>query len=476
MDNQQGPVEDFNAFDEDGKPVPLVQITFLESIVKSWITLSGPDTQRFGVSIAEKELFRRSRLLSALFFLFIIVILLTIPTAIAVPIYWVPISTLFVLGLVSLVLNRGKYITASGVMCILAVETTLVILLTILPQGLRNSNIPDFDFFILPVLIAGILLPRLFLPFLAIAHICIIVAIFSLVPHDPLLTREILVNQNGLAYAELSDAITIQIVAATIAWLSSKSVDRALLRASRAEELAAARERLNKQAQQILAQKERLEYGILILKEAQAHFANGDYKARAKLYQNELAPLALSFNLMAERLLRVVHVEQEYRRLEQAVESVLKAQDSFSQASSGDAFHPTGTLLDRMHPFFKRYSLLRHLTVRSSATVEQVRTHLSQQKNQFSQLDTDLSAIHAWAKSYADTTRQPRSFLDNTTQTSYGKLPAPSLPPSDPPDDFAALIKRVEAAQQGCVQANELNRQCSLDVKLLSQWLTGTPS
>ena len=115
MDNQQGPVEDFNAFDEDGKPVPLVQITFLESIVKSWITLSGPDTQRFGVSIAEKELFRRSRLLSALFFLFIIVILLTIPTAIAVPIYWVPISTLFVLGLVSLALNRGKYITGSGI-------------------------------------------------------------------------------------------------------------------------------------------------------------------------------------------------------------------------------------------------------------------------------------------------------------------------------------------------------------------------
>jgi len=135
-----------------------------------------------------------------------------------------------------------------------------------------------------------------------------------------------------------------------------------------------------KQAQQILAQKERLEYGILILKEAQARFANGDYKARAKLYQNELAPLAASFNLMAERLIRVVHVEQEYKRLERAVDYLLEAQDSFSQKTPAEAIRPTGTLLDRMHPFFKRYHLLRHLAVRSGYAVEQVRTHLSQQK------------------------------------------------------------------------------------------------
>jgi len=473
MDNQQFPVENLEAFDEDVRLVSPIRTTLLERIVRMWIQLSGPNAQQFGISIEEKELFRRSRLLSALFFLFVVVILLTLPTAIPVPTYWVPIGILFFLGLVSLILNRGKHITGSGVVCILAIEATLVILFVILPDGIRNSNIPDFDFFILPVLIAGILLPRAFLPFLAIAHILIIVAIFSLLPHDPILTQEILVNQKGLAYSELSDAITIQIVGTTIAWLSSKSVDRALLRASRAEELAAARERLNKQAQQILAQKERLEYGITILKEAQARFANGDYKARAKLSQNELVPLATSFNLMAERLTRVVHVEHEYKRLEQAVEYFLQAQDSFSQETSGDVFRPTGTLLDRMYPLLKRYRMLRHLTVRSNATVEQVRTHLSQQKAQFSQLDTDLSSIHSWVISYTDTTRQSRSMLNDMLKTPYGHPPRVS--PSSP-ENFEILIKRVEAAQQHCTQANELNRQCSMDVKLLGQWLTGIPS
>jgi hypothetical protein len=336
-----------------------------------------------------------------------------------------------------------------------------------LPQGLRNSNIPDFDFFIVPVLIGGILLPRLYLPFLAVLHISIIVAIFSLMPHDPLLNREILVGLKGQSYSALSDAITLQVVATTIAWLSSRSVDRALLRASRAEELAATRERLNKQAQEILTQKERLDYGIMILKEAQAHFANGDYKARAKLYQNELAPLAASFNLMAERLSRVVHVEQEYKRLEQAVENLLAAQTSFSQ----EILAPTGTFLDRIHPFFKQYHLLRHLAVRSSTTVEQVRIHLSQQKNQVSQLGTTLSSLHSWVESYTDTPRQPQRFLNEQPQTTYGKLSRGSLSSSELPSGFEAQVKRIEVAQQDCAQVNDLNRQCSLDMKLLSQWL-----
>ncbi|HYU76118.1 MAG TPA: hypothetical protein VEL31_25885 [Ktedonobacteraceae bacterium] len=129
-----------------------------------------------------------------------------------------------------------------------------------------------------------------------------------------------------------------------------------------------------------------------------------------------------------------------------------------------------------MHPFFKRYHLLRHLAVRSSSTVEQVRTHLSQQKNQVSQLNTTLSSIHSWARSSADTTRQPRRFLDDHPQTTYGKFPQISLSSSDLPEGFEAQIKRIEAAQEICAQVNELNRQCSLDVKMLSQWLAEMPS
>src|SRR6266536_3378085 len=120
MDNQQVSAGDLEALREDGKPVSPGRTTLPRRFVKMWITLSGLGAQQFGLSIEEEELFRRSRLLSALFFLFVVVILLTIPTAIPVPIYWVPLGTLFLLGLVSLVLNRGRHITASGIVCILA--------------------------------------------------------------------------------------------------------------------------------------------------------------------------------------------------------------------------------------------------------------------------------------------------------------------------------------------------------------------
>jgi hypothetical protein len=188
-----------------------------------------------------------------------------------------------------------------------------------LPTGIGNSNIPDFDLFIIPTLIGGVVLPRRFVPWLAALHICITIALFTLLPHDPLLTQEITLNQKGFAYAELSDAFLIQIVGATIAWLGAWSVDRALLRASRAEEVAEARKRLNEQAQLIVAQKHRLDYGMSMLKEARARFANGDYTARVKLQDNELTPLALSFNLLAERLYRITQIAQEYTRLEQAL-------------------------------------------------------------------------------------------------------------------------------------------------------------
>jgi HAMP domain-containing protein len=149
-----------------------------------------------------------------------------------------------------------------------------------------------------------------------------------LLPYDPLLTQEITLNQKGFAYAELSDAFLIQIVGATIAWLGAWSVDRALLRTSRAEEVAEARKRLNEQAQQIVAQKHRLDYGMSMLKEAQARFANGDYTARVKLQDNELTPLALSFNLLAERLYRITQIAQEYTRLEQALQQLFEIQNN----------------------------------------------------------------------------------------------------------------------------------------------------
>ena len=311
-----------------------------------------------------------------------------------------------------------------------------------LPRGIRNSNIPDFDLFIIPILIAGIVLPRRLLPFLAVLHIVLILAIFTLLPHDPLLTEEIRVNQKGFAYSELSDAFLLQVVGALIAWLNAWSVDRALVRASKAEGLAQAQRTLHQQARLQVEQKRRLEYGIDVLKDAHARFANGDYRARAHLQDNELASLAFSFNLLAERLNRVAQTAQAYTNLEQAFQQLFAIQTAVVYGGALQPLMPTGTLVDKIYPWLKQYYQLRQMYIHCLAAVEKMRQTLIHQRTLLTQLTSTLDQAHA----------------DVQLEISDSRKLSISLEP-------------VEKAQHLCKQAEEQEKLCLQQAKYLDQLL-----
>lgn len=377
------------------EPVPPEQEGLFQRIRRFWLQFSGPDLRHFRATIEDQERLRRSRLLSALFALIIVTLLLTAPTAIPVPTYWIPLFSLLLLTVVALLLNRRAYVTLSAVYFLLAIDATLTILMVTLPTGIRNSNIPDFDLFILPTLIGGVVLPRHFVPMLAVLHIGLIITLFTLLPHDPLLTQEIAINQKGLAYAELSDALLIQVVGATIAWLSAWSVDRALIRAGRAEEVAEARRQFNEQAQRIVEQKLRLDHGINVLKEAQARFANGDSTARVKLQDNELTPLAFSFNLLAERQSRITQIAQKYTQLEQALQQLFEIQNTLFYGGVLKPFSPTDPLVDHLYHSLQRYDQLRQRVAQGGSCLDKAQKELSQQKLLLTQLDALLAQTHA---------------------------------------------------------------------------------
>jgi hypothetical protein len=413
-------------------------------ILQVWLRFSGPDPARFNKSIEDQELLRRSRLLSALFSLIIVVVIVAAPTAIPDPTYWKPIICFVVVSLIALILNRSGRVTLSSIFYILAIDLTLTILMTTLPTGIRNSNIPDFDFFILPILIGGVVLPRrILLWFLAAFHICLIIALFSLLPHDPLLTKEITVNQGGFAYSELSDAFIIQIVGTTIAYLAAGSVDRALLRASRAEELAEARRHINEQAGLIVEQKRRLDYGIAVLKDAHARFANGDYRARAKLQDNELVSLAISFNLMVERLNRITQVAQEYSRLEQALQQLFDLQNAILSGASLKPLPRSNTLADHIYPIFHRCYQLGQIITRSNAALDRIHNGAIQQSNAASQLTSVLSQARI----------------------------AMQLLPDNAKASLSSSFKLIEKAQQLCEQIDEQGKQCLQETRQLDQLL-----
>ena len=418
------------------------RFTSWQRLLRGWWRLSGPDRGQFSTSLVDQERLRRSRILSALFPFIFLAILIIAPTAIPVATYWIPIAALFGLSVIAFILNRAAYINLSGLFVIFAIDATLTILMITLPTGIRNSNIPDFDLFLISTLIGGIVLPRRLLPFLAVLHIVLIFALFILLPHDLLLTQEIHVNQKDFAYSELSDTILLQIVGAFIAWLNASSVDRALLRASKAEEFARLHKSLNEQTRQQVEQKERLEHGINVLREAHARFANGDYKARANLQENELASLALSFNLLAERLYRVAQTAAEHARLELAFQQLFAIQETVIYGGALQPLAPTGTLVDRIYPWLKQYYQLRQVSVHFSASLEKIRLILARQRTLLHQLTSTLDQTHL-----------------EVSQETRNTRPLP------------CSLERVEKAQQLCGQIEEQGKLCLQETRQLDQLL-----
>lgn len=166
-------------------------------------------------------------------------------------------------------LNRGGLVTTSGFAYIVLIDGAIAGYVTTKPI-FTYGNIPNLDLFILTILIAGMVLPRQMIPVAAALHLGLILAIFNLKPHDVYLQVGIHTYFNNQAYTAIVNALLLQITGAGIAWLHAWSVNRAILRADRAEELAAARARINEQASQITQQKQRLEQGIAALQEVQA--------------------------------------------------------------------------------------------------------------------------------------------------------------------------------------------------------------
>ncbi|HLZ81710.1 MAG TPA: hypothetical protein VKP04_08770, partial [Ktedonobacteraceae bacterium] len=85
------------------------------------------------------------------------------------------------------------------------------------------------------------------------------------------------------------------------------------------ERLEAANQRVEEQARMIAERNAALEMGVNHLKDVQARLANGNLRARARLSDGELLPLAASLNLMADRLMRLERTDIYAQRLTKAL-------------------------------------------------------------------------------------------------------------------------------------------------------------
>lgn len=279
-----------------------------------WSTVTGPRKDTFKMDIFAQERLRRARLVSALLILIIMVVLLLIPSTYpSSPSIWIPISILFIGGIIIALCNRAGYTTVSSILYVLLIDVALAGFFYLKPTpALNSTNMTAFDLFVLAVLVGGVILPKALIPLTGVLQIFLIGIIFFLRPHDPSLTA--LVQMAGNPYVALSSTLVLQVVGTGLAWLHAWSVERALIRASQAEELAAARAELNQQAQLTAQQKQRLEEGIMSILEIHRQVAAGNLAARAPVHEDqELWQIGHALNLL---LTRIQQQTQEYRFLQ----------------------------------------------------------------------------------------------------------------------------------------------------------------
>lgn len=196
--------------------------------------------------------------------------------------------------------------------------------------------------FILVILSSGIL----FSPETALI-LSIISAVFTaivLLLFHPSTTLAAVFSAQG-RYLSLVYLVLVQPAVGVVAWLFGRQMQESVHLITYVAGLQMSNKRLHKRLRETAEKKRHLEAGIAIIQQTHARVAAGDYSARAHV-EGDLLPLAVSLNLMLERVESFVHGEYERERMETAVAGLAELAGRVGQDSLGRLPVPTGTALD----------------------------------------------------------------------------------------------------------------------------------
>jgi hypothetical protein len=322
-----------------------------------WLRLTAPTWPAQPLPIAERERLRKAELTSISFLALFAFLLTLLSNSLADP------GTAQAVLVMAVCLVMAAFLNRKGFTRLAAYLTPLVMMLLIAaavlqaPGGLRLVVIPAWDLFAIPIFLVSLTVSSRAPWFLALAAIAFIVAdYFVLQPHAKIAVNGVPFDE--LAYEEkiftawglINRDVALLFFAALFGWIGARSVDNAIARADKAEELAAVEHAYAEQSRQ-------LEEGIRQIQETHVHIANGDYNARAPLNQEHILwQIAYALNNLIQRLQRSVESEHMLRRTELEV-SRLKEEIQRAKAGQIPIWpKPSGTPLD---PIVVEFSQVR---------------------------------------------------------------------------------------------------------------------
>ncbi len=325
-------------------------------LVGWWLNLTAPRLPDGILPRQEAERLRKAELTSLSIIPVLVLLIALVSNSLASPATAMAVVVMAVVLAVAAVFNRIGFVRTAAYL-IPGGFGVLIAMSVLAAPGLRVIGLPIFDLFALPIFIVSLTGDRRAPWGFAAAAIAFIVLDYLYQPHA-LITGHGATNFDDLAFEQaifglwgmINRHIALAFFAAFFGWLGARSVDEAIARADRAEEVAALEHAVSQQRRQ-------LEIGVQQILETHVRVANGDFTTRAPMSQdNVLWQIAASLNNLLGRLQKAGQAEHQMRRVEDEMRRLIAAIDDAQAGRRPIWPAKAGTIVDELIDRIRRPS------------------------------------------------------------------------------------------------------------------------
>lgn len=288
------------------------------ALLRWWYRVSSAESVPESASFTLREATRRSRIASLIIFsiicstiIFIPLLILAAPTLLQLPSTIIGAAIGILCCLVAIPFNRHREVRIVGILLILAFNIIIASVVLSERQGLDPLFLSMFDLLVVSELIAGLLLAPASAFWIALLNVIEITLDINVQPRSMMWMQ--MIQSQQLTYSLLARPAILYFVVALVAFLWATSTTHALQRADRAEEIA----KLEKREKERV---EELEESIEQMLAIHMRVANGDFSARAPIYQSFLLwRVGAALNNLLARFQAALVAERNLRSLTQEI-------------------------------------------------------------------------------------------------------------------------------------------------------------
>ena len=273
----------------------------MKAFLSWWYRVSLPGRKTIDTSPAKREKTRYARLTTAF------TLLLLILTALLTPWSFIKVIN----PAAPLIASLGLAAVVGAVICnklgLNIVAASMIILSTIInvtgtmiTNPLDPAFIPVLSALVIPVIMAGALMPPAAALIDGAVNSVIIILIFLLQKHTPAYDQML---RLGLASISLALPITLQIIVAVVTYVIMNNLISTIRRADRAEEIVALQSEIREFERKQASDQEQLAKGIAIIAQVHAEVAGGNFATRVPLSsEHVLWQIAVPLNNLLGRV------------------------------------------------------------------------------------------------------------------------------------------------------------------------------